>query len=87
MNTRKFVIMTRHHLRMTHEEFAYEIGSSLRSVYRWENGETEPSGSTVLEIMKLCKERGIKLDDLVFLFFLTYLTLLDIKLCFIIKIR
>ena len=31
-------------------------------------GSSEPTGSAILQIIKLCKERGIKLDDLVFYF-------------------
>ena len=68
MKTRTFVRTTRRLLGMTHEEFGYEIDYSTRSIYRWESGSSEPTGSAILQIIKLCKERGIKLDDLVFYF-------------------
>ena len=66
MNTRQLVLKARNLLNMTAEEFSYMIGYSTRQVYRWESGESEPGGSAVIKIIKLCKERGINLDDLVF---------------------
>ena len=71
MKTREFIRTTRNLLGMTFEEFSYQIGYSTRSVYRWESGSAEPGGTAILEIMRLCKERGIKLDDLVFFYFAT----------------
>ena len=63
-NPREFVIVTRTKLKMSAEAFGEEIGFSSRSIYRWESGETQPSSQVLINIMKLCKERGICLDDL-----------------------
>lgn len=76
MNMKQFVRNTRYLLGMTVEEFGYHIGYSSRSIYRWESGSYEPEGYAILSIIKLCKERGITLDDLVF-YFLT-----GVSLCF-----
>ena len=68
MNTRTFVLKARNLLNLSAEKFAGLIDKSSRTIYRWESGETEPSGNAVLQIIKLCKEQGIDLDDLVFLY-------------------
>ena len=67
-NTRIFVIKVRSILRMTQEEFAYAIGRSPRTVRRWEAGETSGNISDAIAIIKLCKDSGVDLDTIVFLF-------------------
>ena len=67
MNTRKFVLQARNLLKLTAKKLAEKLEVDTRTIYRWETGETEPSGSKVLQIIMLCKEQGIELDDLVFL--------------------
>ena len=67
-NTRYFIIRVRDTLKMTQEELAYAIGRSPRTVRRWEAGETEGTIGDAIAIIKLCKDSGVDLDTIVFLF-------------------
>ena len=66
MDTKQFIRTVRFYLNLSVREFAALIDVDPRNVYRWEAGDNEPSGSIILRILKLCKEQGIDLDDLVF---------------------
>lgn len=63
----EFVINVRNTLKMTVVQFATKLDVEPKYVYRWEHEGVIPSGTMVFKIMRLCKEQGISLDDLVFL--------------------
>ncbi len=69
MNTNEFIRTVRYNLDLSVREFAALLDVDPRNVYRWEAGDNEPSGNIILRILKLCKEQGVDLDDLVFLSF------------------
>lgn len=48
---------------LTQEEFAKLLGVSFASVNRWENGKFEPSIKVKREIVELCKENNINVED------------------------
>ena len=66
--TRYFVIKVRTTLKMTQENFAFAIGRSPRTVRRWEAGQSEGTIRDAIAIIKLCKDNGVDLDTIVFLF-------------------
>lgn len=47
---------------MSQAEFAKEIGVVIACVTRWEKGKTEPSPSSVKQIIRFCKEHDINLE-------------------------
>jgi DNA-binding transcriptional regulator YiaG len=61
MNTQTFILRVRYALGMTGEQFSELLNCSTRSVYRWESGKAIPNGNIILQIVKLCKERGISI--------------------------
>ena len=62
----EFVRNVRNTLKMTVVQFATKLDVEPKYVYRWEHEGVIPSGTMVFKIMRLCKEQGISLDDLVF---------------------
>jgi len=66
--TRNFVNKARYALGMTQEDFADAIGCSSRTVRRWEAGQTDCTISDAIAIIKLCKDNGVEIDTIVFLF-------------------
>lgn len=61
MDIQTFILKVRYALGMSGEQFSEMLNCSTRSVYRWESGKAIPSGDIVLQIVKLCKERGISI--------------------------
>ena len=62
----EFVRNVRNKLKMSVAEFATALDVEPKCIYRWEHGGVIPSGTKVFDILRLCKEQGISLDDLVF---------------------
>jgi len=46
----------RESLKLTQEEFAHQLGVTLSTVNRWENGKTKPSRLAGREISRLAKQ-------------------------------
>ncbi len=66
--TRNFILMARDALNMTQEDFAIAISKSSRTVRRWESGEAKCSFDDAIAIIRLCKDSGVDIDTIVFLF-------------------
>jgi DNA-binding transcriptional regulator YiaG len=64
---KEFVKNVRFKLKMRVTEFALKLEVEPKYVYRWEHEGVIPSGTMIFKILRLCKEQGINLDDLVFL--------------------
>lgn len=47
--------------RMTQAEVAEKIGVSKRTIMKWENNETSPTG---IQLMKLCEIYDVELNDI-----------------------
>lgn len=47
--------------RMTQAEVAKKIGVSKRTIMKWENNETSPTG---IQLMKLCEIYDVELNDI-----------------------
>lgn len=50
-------------LHLTQEQFAYELGTTVSTVNRWENGRTEPSKLARNSIRGLFARKQIPFDD------------------------
>lgn len=53
--TSKFVKELRYRLGMTQEQFAIELGVTLNTINRWENGKSQPSPLALEKITQLSK--------------------------------
>jgi transcriptional regulator with XRE-family HTH domain len=51
------ILALRHRLGKSQEWMAREIGCPLRSYTRWERGESEPGGTWLIKILRLCPDR------------------------------
>ncbi|AFY73563.1 putative transcriptional regulator [Synechococcus sp. PCC 7502] len=54
-HTAKFVKELRYRLGMTQEQFAMELGVTLNTINRWENGKSHPSPLALEKITQLSK--------------------------------
>ena len=52
----------RRQLRMTQEEFAHELGITVGTVNRWENGRFRPSKLAKASILEFAQRHGVRLD-------------------------
>lgn len=55
--------ITRTKLRLTLEEFAYELGVSFATIYRWGNGNYNPSRLTQKTFQDPCKNNNFCIED------------------------
>jgi len=54
----------RRELRMTQEELAHELGITVGTVNRWENGRFRPSKLARAMILEFSQRRGVSVDAL-----------------------
>lgn len=54
----------RRELKMTQEEFAHELGITVGTVNRWENGRFRPSKLARATLSDFAAKRGLSLDTL-----------------------
>ena len=54
----------RRELKMTQEEFAHELGITVGTVNRWENGRFRPSKLARATLLEFASKRGLSLDAL-----------------------
>jgi len=54
----------RRELRMTQEELAHELGITVGTVNRWENGRFKPSKLARATIINFTQRRGVSIDTL-----------------------
>ena len=60
----EFVRALRHELKMTQEEFAHELGITVGTVNRWENGRFRPSKLARATLLEFAHSRGCSVDAL-----------------------
>jgi putative transcriptional regulator len=60
----EFVRSLRHELKMTQEEFAYELGITLGTVNRWENGHFRPSKLSRAVLLDFAQRHASSLHSL-----------------------
>ena len=60
---REKIRIIRQRLGLTQEHFAQELGVSVATVNRWENGHSQPSRLARKLLSGLCRERGITVDE------------------------
>lgn len=54
----------RHRLSMTQEEFAHELGITVGTVNRWENGRFRPSKLARATLADFAAKHGLSLDNI-----------------------
>jgi len=54
--TSKFIKELRYQLGMTQEQFAVELGVTLNTINRWENGKSQPSPLALERISEISKK-------------------------------
>jgi putative transcriptional regulator len=54
----------RRELKMTQEEFAHELGITVGTVNRWENGRFRPSKLARATLLDFAAKRGLSIDAL-----------------------
>ncbi len=59
---REKIRIIRQRLGLTQEHFAQELGVSVATVNRWENGHAQPSRLARKLLSGLCREHNLKLD-------------------------
>ncbi len=59
-----FVRALRHELKMTQEEFAHELGITVGTVNRWENGRFRPSKLARATLLEFAHRHGCSVDSL-----------------------
>ena len=55
----------RRELKMTQEEFAHELGITVGTVNRWENGRFRPSKLARATLLDFATKRGLSVDAVV----------------------
>jgi putative transcriptional regulator len=60
----EFVRSLRHELKMTQEEFAHELGITVGTVNRWENGRFRPSKLARATLLDFAQRHGRSVHDL-----------------------
>jgi DNA-binding transcriptional regulator YiaG len=55
----------RRELKMTQEEFAHELGITVGTVNRWENGRFRPSKLARATLLDFATKRGLSVDAMV----------------------
>lgn len=60
----EFVRTLRRELKMTQEEFAHELGITVGTVNRWENGRFRPSKLARATLLEFAERHGRSLDDI-----------------------
>lgn len=61
----EFVRALRRELKMTQEEFAHELGITVGTVNRWENGRFRPSKLARATLVDFATRRGLSVDAVV----------------------
>ena len=51
--------------KMNQEQFAAELGTTVLSINRWENGKTIPNRMAQLQLYNFCKSHDIKIAELI----------------------
>ena len=51
--------------KLNQEQFAKELGTTVLSINRWENGKTEPNRMAQNQILRFCTEHQIELGELI----------------------
>jgi len=59
----EFVRGLRRELKMTQEEFAHELGITVGTVNRWENGRFRPSKLARATLLELAERHGHSIQD------------------------
>ncbi len=60
----EFVRTLRRELKMTQEEFAHELGITVGTVNRWENGRFRPSKLAQATLLEFAERHGRSIDDI-----------------------
>jgi putative transcriptional regulator len=55
----------RRQLKMTQEEFAHELGITVGTVNRWENGRFRPSKLARATLLEFAARHGVSLDGMI----------------------
>ncbi|HPO53997.1 MAG TPA: helix-turn-helix transcriptional regulator [Clostridia bacterium] len=63
MNYKKLVKELRYKLIITQEELAVLLGVSYASINRWETGKHEPTTKIKRQIVELCKQNNIDMEE------------------------
>jgi len=58
----EFVRNLRRELQLTQEEFAHELGITVGTVNRWENGRFRPSKLARATLLEFAHRRGLSVD-------------------------
>ena len=57
------VSYVRQKLYLSRSEMAKELGVTEQTIYRWEQGHSNPQISSKRKLMNLCKKKKIKLEE------------------------
>jgi len=60
----EFVRVVRRELKMTQEEFAHELGITVGTVNRWENGRFRPSKLARATLVDFASKHGLSLETI-----------------------
>ncbi len=57
------IVYVRAKLKITQDKLAKELGVSFATVNRWENGNTKPTKTAIINFNEFCEDNNIKIKE------------------------